>query len=159
VTAQGIRDALHYGRLLGEAAAPVLDDARALDRVLRRWERRRERECLEIYAWTNALGVGEPMTPLEVELYRAAEADPALAGAMLDVFSRVKAPSEAFPLRRGARIAARAWRRAGGDDRVAVARAALRELRRATADRASRARARLAGPPVRSAQPAARRTT
>ena len=35
VTAQGIRDALRFGRLLGEAAAPVLDDPRALDRALR----------------------------------------------------------------------------------------------------------------------------
>jgi flavin-dependent dehydrogenase len=145
VTAQGIRDALHYGRLLGEAAAPVLEDPHALDAALRRWERRRERECLEIYAWTNALGVGEPLTPLEVELYRTAASDPELGSAMLDVFSRAKAPSEAFPLRRGALIAARAWRRAHGARRRAVARAAARELRRAAADRAARVRA-LAGP-------------
>ena len=31
VTAQGIRDALRYGRLAGEAAAPVLDEPAALD--------------------------------------------------------------------------------------------------------------------------------
>ena len=39
VTAQGIRDALRFGRLLGEAAAPVLDDPRRLDAALARWER------------------------------------------------------------------------------------------------------------------------
>jgi 2-polyprenyl-6-methoxyphenol hydroxylase-like FAD-dependent oxidoreductase len=146
VTAQGIRDALRYGRELGEAAAPVLEDPRALDAALAAWERRRERECLEIYAWTNALGCAEPMTPIEVELYRAAQADPALASRMLDVFSRVRAPSDAFPLRRGAALAARAWRRSPGR-RGEVARVTARELRRAAADRATRARARLTGPP------------
>src|SRR6202022_3155524 len=65
VTAQGIRDALRFGRLLGEAAAPVLYEPRTLDRALLGWERRRERECLETYAWTNALGRAEPMTALE----------------------------------------------------------------------------------------------
>ncbi|CAA9517422.1 MAG: hypothetical protein AVDCRST_MAG85-2701, partial [uncultured Solirubrobacteraceae bacterium] len=70
VTAQGIRDALRFGRLLGQAAAPVLDDPHALDAALLEWERTRERECLETYQWTNALGRGEPMTPLEDELYR-----------------------------------------------------------------------------------------
>ena len=34
VTAQGIRDALRFGRLLGESVAPVLDDPRALDGAL-----------------------------------------------------------------------------------------------------------------------------
>src|SRR3954452_19317173 len=72
VTAQGIRDALHYGRLLGETAAPVLDDPRALDRALQAGERGRDRECLEMYAWTNTLARAAEMTPLEVELYRAA---------------------------------------------------------------------------------------
>src|SRR5439155_15372683 len=42
VTAQGIRDALRYGRELGEAAAPVLDDPRAIDAALSRWERDRD---------------------------------------------------------------------------------------------------------------------
>ena len=81
VTAQGIRDALRYGRQLGEAAAPVLGDPRALDRALRRWARRRERECLEVYQWTNGVGRAEALSPLEAELYRAAAADPGLAGA------------------------------------------------------------------------------
>ncbi|MET8876524.1 hypothetical protein [Nocardia sp. NPDC004604] len=78
VTAQGIRDAPHYGRLLGESVAPVLDDPRALDRRLRAWERRRECECLDMYQWTIRLARGEAMTAIEVELYRAAVADPAL---------------------------------------------------------------------------------
>lgn len=132
VTAQGIRDALHYGRLLGELAAPVLDDHPRLDAVLRRWERRRERECLEVYAWTNQLGRAEPMSALEIELYREAQAHPAFASQMLDVFSRTRRPSEVLTLRRGARLAARALRRPGADRR-----AILRDVRHQLAERPS----------------------
>src|SRR3954447_6667529 len=71
VTAQGIRDALRFGRLLGEAVtatrdagpAPLDAGPAALDAALRAWERRRELECLETYVWTNGLGRAEPMTP------------------------------------------------------------------------------------------------
>jgi flavin-dependent dehydrogenase len=140
VTAQGIRDALRFGRLLGEAAAPVLDDPGALDRALRGWERGRERECLETYQWTNQLARAEAMTPLEIELYRAAATDPELARAMLDVFSRARRPSEALPLRRAAVMAGRALVRRGAR-RAAVLRFAARGLRDELAGRAERARA------------------
>jgi flavin-dependent dehydrogenase len=140
VTAQGIRDALRFGRLLGEAAAPVLDDPRALDRALRRWERRRDRECLETYAWTNTVGRAEPMSALEAELYRAAARNPELARRVLDVFSRTRRPAEALPVRRGVPIAVRALRRPGAD-RSAVLRAAAQELRRAMVLRALRLQA------------------
>jgi flavin-dependent dehydrogenase len=127
VTAQGIRDALRFGRLLGETAAEVLDDGPAgLDGALRRWERDRERECLETYMWTNGLGRGEAMTAIEAELYRAAAADPALATRVLDVFSRTRRPSEAVPPRVAARVSLAALRRPGADRR-AVLRAAARE--------------------------------
>ena len=63
VTAQGIRDALRYGRRLGEVAAPVLGDPRALDEALRGWELERDRGCLEAYQWTNLLARGEDVTP------------------------------------------------------------------------------------------------
>jgi flavin-dependent dehydrogenase len=149
VTAQGIRDALRFGRLLGEAAADALASGGAatarLDRALRRWERRRELECLETYMWTNGLGRGEAMTPIEVELYRAAAADRALATRVLDVFSRTRRPSEAIPLRVAARVTLTALRRPGADRR-AVLRAAAREvadtvrMRTASSDRAIAAR-------------------
>ncbi len=138
VTAQGIRDALRFGRLLGEAAAPVLDDPRALDRALAAWERRRDRECIETYAWTNTLARAAEMTALERELYRAAEADPALANRVLDVFARTVAPSRAITLRDGARLTARALRRRGADRR-AVARAAAAQLGDAVTAAAQRA--------------------
>ena len=118
VTAQGIRDALRYGRLLGEAAAPVLEDPARLDRALARWERTREAECLETYRWTNQLARARAITPVELELYRAASEDPAQGDAMLDVFSRTRLPSEALPVHRGARLAARAWRRPQTDRRA-----------------------------------------
>ncbi len=140
VTAQGIRDALHFGRLLGEAAAPAIESPAALDRALRRWERHRERECLETYAWTNVLGRAASMTALEVELYRAAERDPELARGMLDVFSRTRRPSQVVGVRRGLGLAARALRRPG-TDRPAVLRAAAGELGADVAGRMQRARA------------------
>jgi flavin-dependent dehydrogenase len=112
VTAQGIRDALRYGRLLGEAAAPVLHTD-ALDETLLAWERRREADCIEVYQWTNGLARGEEMTPLEVELYRAASKDPSLTTGMLDVYARSRRPSEVATPLRSAGLAAAALTRPG----------------------------------------------
>lgn len=142
VTAQGIRDAVRYGRLLGEAAAPALDSPRLLDRALRRWERRRERECLECYAWTNRLGRADPMSPIEEELYRDGAEDPELARRMLDVFSRTRRPGEAFALRRGVALTGRALRRPGAD-RLRVVRAAVDELGATAGGAPARALARI----------------
>jgi flavin-dependent dehydrogenase len=124
VTAQGIRDALRYGRLLGEAAAPVLDDPRALDRALARWARRRERECLEVYQWTNELGRAEPLSPIEAELYRAAERRPELARAVIDVFSRTRRPSEVLTGRRALALVTRALLRRRASPAAVLRRAA-----------------------------------
>src|SRR5436190_3384514 len=133
VTAQGIRDALRYGRTLGEAAAPVLDQPRALDAALARWERERDQDCLEVYQWTNMLARGEPMSSLETELYRAAAEDPALARQMLDVFSRSARPGDLPTARRTVRLAARALARRGSD-RTATLASAARDLGTALAD-------------------------
>lgn len=130
VTAQGIRDALHYGRRLGEDAAPVLDDPAALDAALQRWARRRERECREVYAWTNQLARAEPVSAIELELYREAAANPALANGMLDVFSRTRRPNQVLTVRRGARLALRALRRPGADRPAILAEAARRARER-----------------------------
>ena len=82
------------------------------------------------------------MTPLEVELYRSLAANPSRAGEMLDVFSRARRPSEAFPLYRMAPLVARALGRPGAD-RPAIIRLAAGELTRAVVGRAERARVRL----------------
>ncbi len=129
VTAQGIRDALRYGRLLGEAAAPVLEDPVALDRALVAWERDRERDCLEVYQWTNALARGDTPTPLEVELYRLAAADRSVATELLDVFSRSRTPGSVLAPGRMLRLTARALARR----RAGTLRTARRELRIALA--------------------------
>ncbi len=127
VTAQGIRDALRFGRRLGETAAPVLDEPPALDTALREWERERDRACLETYQWTNLLARGEEVTPLEAELYREIDGRPERGRELLDVFSRSRRPAEVFTMRRGLRLAARALGRRGAD-RPEVMRLAAREL-------------------------------
>ena len=113
VTAQGIRDALRYGRLLGDAVHDRLGDPDELDAALRRWERDRDRDCLEVYQWTNQLARGEPMSALELELYRAAAQDPDLARELTDVFSRVRRPGDVATLRRALRFGVRAARTTG----------------------------------------------
>ncbi|HEY3019348.1 MAG TPA: FAD-dependent monooxygenase [Solirubrobacteraceae bacterium] len=133
VTAQGIRDALRYGRTLAEAAAPVLDDAGSLDAALRRWEGERDRDCLEVYQWTNLLARGEPMSPLEVELYRVAQDDPAVARQLLDVFARTARPASVLSARRTLRLAGRALARRGSD-RTATVASAVRDVTTAIAD-------------------------
>ena len=131
VTAQGIRDALRFGRLLGEAAAPVLDDRRRLDRALARWERNRDAECIEMYQWTNRLGRAEDMSPIEAELYRQGSTDPELARSFADVMARTRSPREALSARQlGGLIAGAARhretpggavvRRAAADSRDAI---------------------------------------
>ncbi|MGW5728527.1 NAD(P)/FAD-dependent oxidoreductase [Nocardia beijingensis] len=110
VTAQGIRDALRYGRLLGELAAPALDDTEHLDTVLTAWEQLRDRECLGVYQWTNRLARGTAVRPLEIELYRRAASDPALADRVTEVFSRTVEPKDVFTPARAALFAAGALR-------------------------------------------------
>lgn len=121
VTAQGIRDALRYGRMLGEAAAPVVHDAAALDAAVAAWERRRERDCLEVYQWTDRLARGEAMTPLEVELYRQASRDPQLVGAWLDVFCRTRRPMVFLTPARTVSLVGGALVRGAGDRRRVLA--------------------------------------
>ena len=141
VTAQGIRDALRYGRLLGETAAPVLDDPTALDSALRAWERRRERACLAVYQWTNRLARGEAVTPLEVEMYRAAARNPAITRRLLDRFSRIRPPSATEDAVLALRLTARGVVRPGADRR-ALLRSVRREVTDSLADARERIRAR-----------------
>lgn len=110
VTAQGIRDALHYGRTLAESVVGVLDDPRALDAALAEWERRRIVECREIFHWTNRLARGEAMRPLEIELYRTAVGDPELARITAGIFSRTHRPAELYTPSRALGLAVGALR-------------------------------------------------
>ena len=130
ITAQGMRDALRYGRLLGEAVAPVLDDPHRLDAGVARWQQQRDRDCLEVYQWTNIVARGEPMAALETELYRMAADDPEVARELLDVFSRSRRPSSVFTARRTLRLTARALARR----RAGTIASARRDLTTAIAD-------------------------
>ncbi|MEV0247671.1 FAD-dependent monooxygenase [Nocardia sp. NPDC050712] len=131
VTAQGIRDALRYGRLLGDAVAPVLDDPAALDHTLLGWERTRAGECLDMYQWTNRLARAEPMRPLEIELYRAAQHEAALALAATEIFSRTTTPKQLLTPSLVTGLTARALLRG---DRTAVLVNLGQELRDAAAE-------------------------
>ncbi|WP_280232937.1 NAD(P)/FAD-dependent oxidoreductase [Nocardia cyriacigeorgica] len=133
VTAQGIRDALRYGRLLGETTAPLLEHPKALDIALAHWADARVRDCLPIYQWTNRLARAEAMHPLEIELYRTATSDRSLAAAVTGIFSRTTEPGAVFTPRRAVGLAAGAVRHtptAAG----AVLADVTRELRAAAAD-------------------------
>jgi flavin-dependent dehydrogenase len=140
VTAQGIRDALRYGRLLGEDAAPLLRRPAALDAAVAAWERGRERDCLDVYQWTDRLARGEAMTPLEVELYRQAARDPRLVGQWLDVFSRITPPMGFLTPTRAARLVAGALAHDPADRRTVLA-SIRAEARIALADLRERRRA------------------
>ena len=141
VTAQGMRDAMRFGRLLGEAAAPVLEDAAGLDRAVAGWERLRDHECLETYQWTNVLACAEAITPLERELYEDVAASPERTRELLDVFSRLRRPVEVMTTRRALRYTARALRRPDVDRRE-VLRVTARGVATALRDAAERGRQR-----------------
>lgn len=118
VTAQGIRDALRFGRLLGEAAAPVLGHAARLDAVVRKWELRREAECLETYHWTNRLARADEVNPLQEQMLRMLAKEPEGSRRLLDVYSRVRRPGQLLTPGFLAACAAGAFGRRGVDRRA-----------------------------------------
>jgi hypothetical protein len=59
-----MRDALKFGRLLGEAAAATIDDPDALDAALRAWEQARDKDTISTYHWGNRESRPEPTSPL-----------------------------------------------------------------------------------------------
>ena len=134
VTAQGIRDALRFGRLLAEAAAPHLDDPAALDAALADWERDRDAQCLAMYQWANGLGRGDTVSPIEFAAYRWLASQPGGPTELLDVFSRKRAPAEVFTVPRLVR-----WIRAAVRDPDVDRRALARTIRRDLAREAARA--------------------
>lgn len=129
VTAQGIRDALRFGRLLGETTAAHLDDPHALDAALIAWELDRDEQCLPMYQWANLLGRDDAVSPIEDAAYRWFARRPDGAIQLLDVFSRNRLPSEVFTAPRLVRWVAAAARDPKVDRRE-LWRAARRDVRR-----------------------------
>ncbi|MFG1958319.1 NAD(P)/FAD-dependent oxidoreductase [Nonomuraea sp. NPDC049028] len=122
VTAQGIRDAVRFGRLLGEGVAPVLDDPAALDRATRAWERTRDAQCVDTYHWTNLLGRGDGLAHVQFELLRALTDRPDGVRRVLDVYSRIRDPRETLALPGLLKATTRALR-SGAGARPAIVRA------------------------------------
>ncbi len=122
VIGQGMRDAMRYGRILGEAAAPVIHDPARLDQAVLEVERGRDLECMASYHWGNRESRIFPVTPLLQEALRAFNA--AETPHLMHMFDRVRAPHHVLNPLRGAKFAARAAVRRGTDRR-----ALLRELR------------------------------
>lgn len=129
VTAQGIRDALRFGRLLGETTAAHLDDPRALEAALLDWERDRDEQCLPMYQWANGLGRDDAVSPIEDAAYRWFASRPDGATELLDVFSRKRLPTEVFNARRLLRWIAAAARKPGVS-RADLFRTVRRDVRR-----------------------------
>lgn len=111
IIGQGMRDAMRFGRLWGEAAAPVLDDPRALDRAMRRVEARRDRECMATYHWGNRESRVFAVSQLHRELLGGlGQTHPER---LLHMFDRVEAPHKVLnPLLTG-RYAVKALLRRG----------------------------------------------
>jgi flavin-dependent dehydrogenase len=94
VIAQGIRDAVHYGRSLGMAAAGALDDQKWLDRALYDWELERDRECILSYHFALRLSKTHPVSPVELEIWKASEHNPERARRLGDAFGRTLSPEK-----------------------------------------------------------------
>lgn len=152
VTAQGIRDALRFGRLLGEAAAPNLDEPAKLDRTLSAWELDRDAQCLPMYQWANLLGRDDAISPIEFAAYRWFAARPGGFTELADAFNRVASPQQVFSPSRVLRWTAAAARDPGVDRRAlwqTVRRDVRREVERIVEQRMfERRRAASAKPPA-----------
>ncbi|MGI5267912.1 NAD(P)/FAD-dependent oxidoreductase [Nonomuraea sp. CA-218870] len=110
VTAQGIRDALRFGRLLGERVADVVDAPAALDEATAAWERSRDRQCLIMYHWTNLLGRGDGLAYVQIELLRGLTDVPYGVRRILEVYSRIRDPRETLAMGGMVKAVARALR-------------------------------------------------
>ncbi len=122
IIGQGMRDAVRFGRILGETVGPVLDDAERADAAALAVEARRDRECNATYHWGNRESrVFSVSAVIKEALADLDGQDPPL---LLHMFDRIQAPHHVLNPLRGAKYAGRALRRRGVDRR-----AILREVR------------------------------
>lgn len=122
VTGNGMRDALKFGRLLGEQAASTLHDPKELDGALRDWEAARDADTISTYHWGNRESRPGPTSPLVREVLRTFVGDerPSLS----DTFNRARPVESVINPTRLVTGLLRAWRAPGADRR-----AIIRELR------------------------------
>jgi len=88
VIAQGVRDAIYYGRRLGLTAAAALDNPTWLDRRLYEWELKRDRECIVSYHFALRLSLTHPVSPVELEMWKNLEPNYDRSRQLGDTFSR-----------------------------------------------------------------------
>jgi 2-polyprenyl-6-methoxyphenol hydroxylase-like FAD-dependent oxidoreductase len=125
IIGQGIRDAIRFGRLLGEACGPVLDDPDACDAAARAVEARRDRECNATYHWGNRESRVFSVTPLIKEAL--ADLDGHEPPLLLHMFDRIQAPHHVLNPLRGGKYVVKAMLQRGAD-RTAVLQEALTEI-------------------------------
>lgn len=125
VTGNGMRDALKHGRLLGEAAAPVLHDPAGLDAALGRWEHGRDQDTLSTYHWGNRESRPDPVSDLVREVLRTFSGDD--TPDVSDTFNRMRSIEAIVSPAHLAKGLVAALRRPGADRR-AILRQALGEL-------------------------------
>jgi len=88
VIAQGVRDAIYYGRRLGMTASAALDNPTWLDRRLYDWELERDRDCIVSYHFALRLSLTHPVSPVEMEMWKTLEPNYELSRELGDTFSR-----------------------------------------------------------------------
>lgn len=125
VTGNGMRDALRHGRLLGEAAAPVLHDPSRLDEALRTWEHGRDQDTLSTYHWGNRESRPDPTSDLVREVLRTFAADD--TPDVSDTFNRMRSIEAIVSPAHLVKGLIAALRRPGAD-RGAILRQAVGEL-------------------------------
>ncbi|MCW2786680.1 MAG: dependent oxidoreductase [Marmoricola sp.] len=125
VTGNGMRDALKFGRLLGEAAAATLDDPEQLDRALRAWEAARDADTISTYHWGNRESRPGPSSPLVREVLRTFAGND--APNLSDTFNRARPIEAIITPRRMVKGLINALR-APGADRRAILREVVGEL-------------------------------
>jgi len=90
VIAQGVRDAIYYGRRLGMAAAAALDNPTWLDHRLYEWELQRDRDCIVSYHFALRLSRTHPVSPVELEMFKNIQPNFARSRQLGDTFSRTQ---------------------------------------------------------------------
>jgi hypothetical protein len=125
-----MRDALKFGRLLGEAVLPCLQDTKPvdtarLDAALRKWEAARDADTISTYHWGNRDSRPGATSPLVREVLRTFVGDdrPNLS----DTFNRARPVENVISPKRMAIGLARALR-APGADRKAILKEVWGEL-------------------------------
>lgn len=126
IVGQGIRDAIRFGRLLGDACGPVLDDPIATDMASRAVEARRDKECNATYHWGNRESRDFSVSPVVQEALVAL--DGRTPPRLLHMFDRIQKPHHVLNPLRGAKYVTKALMRPGVD-RKAILKDAIEDLR------------------------------